>query len=63
MRLQEKIQKRGSARGFNMVEWWYMENATSIISEGINSLHSEKNTGDSSHQALIKFSFSEFFIF
>ena len=39
-----------------------MENVTSIISEGINSLHSEKNTGDSSHQALTNFSFSEFFI-
>ena len=34
----------------------------SIISQGINSLHSEKNTGDSSHQALTNFSFSEFFI-
>ena len=34
----------------------------SIISEGIksiNSLHSEKNTGDSSHQALTNFSFSK----
>ena len=38
-----------------------MENVMPIISEGINSLHSEKNTEDSSHQALTNFSFSEFF--
>ena len=45
--------------------WWYMENVTSIISQGINSITVytmvKKNTGDSSHQALTNFSFSELF--
>jgi hypothetical protein len=42
------------------ITWWYMENVKSFFSKNKNSTHNDKNSGDSSHQALIYFSSSEF---
>jgi hypothetical protein len=40
--------------------WRYMEEVKSFFSKNKNSTHNDKNSGDSSHQALTYFSFSEF---
>ena len=40
----------------------YMENVTSIISQRKYSMPNEKNSGDTSHQALTKYIFSEILI-
>jgi hypothetical protein len=48
----EKNRKRGCTHG-DAITWRYMENVKTIFSKN-------KNSGDSSHQALTYFSFSEF---
>ena len=50
------------SKALNMVVYLWKISRQTIISQGINySQYSENNTGDSSRQALINFSFTEFF--
>ena len=55
-----KIREHGSAHGVNIAV--HGKCVTSIISQEKYSMLNEKYSGDTSHQALTKFIFSEIFI-
>jgi hypothetical protein len=61
MQLQLRLQKKIiNVVMHTVITWWYMKNMKSFFSENKTSTHNEKDLGDSSRQALINFSSSEY---